>query len=194
MAAFLNEYLGLFVVVMPVVISGVVAICVWYFTNQALVKKNRSDRLSQFSKTYKELITSERIKLFNLSRESMAEYLAKAFFVAKKAGSNEDGKDELYIEFLKASYLISLLLNETKHEKLLAEMDKLNHKLGDLIMLKKVDENHFKEMIVSITAFSRSCQSLLKDEWRFIENEANPMYRPNVNNPASTPKNQPVKL
>ena len=112
MAAFLDEYLGLFVVVIPVVISGIVALAVWYFTNQALVKKNRNDRLSQFSKTYKELITSERIKLFNLSRESMAEYLAKAFFVAKKAGSNEDGKDNLYSEFLKAGYLITLLLNQ----------------------------------------------------------------------------------
>ena len=174
MAEFLNEYLGLFVVVIPVVISGMVALAVWYFTNQALVKKSQSDRLSQFSKTYKELITSERIKLFNLSRESMAEYLAKAFFVAKKAGSNEGGKDNLYSEFLKASYLITLLLNEPKHEKLLAEMDKLNHNLGDLIMMAKVDEPHYKEMMGNITAFARSCQELLKTEWRFIEEEAKP--------------------
>ena len=175
MAEFMNEYLGLFVVVIPVIISGMVALTVWYFTNQALVKKNQSDRLSQFSKTYKELITSERIKLFNLSRESMAEYLAKAFFVAKKAGSNEDGKDNLYSEFLKAGYLITLLLNEPKHEKLLAEMDKLNHNLGDLILLKNVDEVHFKDTISVLTAFARSCQVLLKDEWRYIENEANPL-------------------
>lgn len=173
-ATFINEYIGLFIVVMPVVISGMAALAVWYFTNQALVKKNQSDRVSQFAKTYKELITSERIKLFNLSRESMAEYLAKAFFVAKKAGSNEGGKDHLYSEFLKAGYLITLLLNQPKHEKLLAEMDKLNHNLGDLILLDKVDDSHFKETIGVITAFSQSCQTLLKDEWRFIEIEANP--------------------
>lgn len=74
MAAFFNEYIDLFVVVIPVVISGIVAIAVWYFTNQTLVKKNRNDQISRFSMTYKELITSEKIKLFNLSRESMAEY------------------------------------------------------------------------------------------------------------------------
>ncbi|MDR3561556.1 MAG: hypothetical protein P4N59_09000 [Negativicutes bacterium] len=175
MEAILNEYLGLFVVVLPVVVSGIVALAVWYFTNRALVLKNRDDRLSQFARTYKELITSERIKLFNLSRESMAEYLAKAFFVAKKAGSNEDGKDGLYSEFLKAGYLITLLLNQPKHENLLTEMDLLNHNLGDLILLEQVDETHFKETIAVISAFSRSCQALLKDEWRFIECEANPL-------------------
>ncbi len=174
MAAFVNDYIGLFVVVVPVMISGLVAIAVWYFTNQALVKKNRNDQISRFSMTYKELITSEKIKLLNLSRESMAEYLAKAFFVAKKAGSNEDGKDSLYSDFLKASYLITLLLNEPKHEKLLIEMDALNHNLGDLILMKKVDEAHYKELMSVITAFARSCQISLKDEWKVIEDEANP--------------------
>jgi hypothetical protein len=174
MTAFLNDYIGLFVVVIPVMISGMVAIAVWYFTNQALVKKNRNDQIPRFSLTYKELITSEKIKLFNLSRESMAEYLAKAFFVAKKASSNEAGKDNLYNDFLKASYLITLLLNEPRHEKLLAEMDKLNHNLGDLILMGKVDEPHYKEIMKVITAFARNCQISLKDEWRFIEKEANP--------------------
>ena len=58
-------------------------------------------------------------------------------------------------------------------------MDKLNHNLGDLILLEKVNEIHFKDTIEVITIFARSCQTLLKDEWQFIEIEANPLNRGN---------------
>jgi len=62
---------------------------------------------------------------------------------------------------------------EPKQEKLLAEMDALNHDLGDLILLGKADESHYREIIKVITAYARSCRALVKGEWRFIENVPN---------------------
>jgi hypothetical protein len=50
-------------------------------------------------------------------------------------------------------------------------MVKLNNKLGDLILLEEVDEFHFKEIGEGIRILARSCQSMLKDEWRFIEDD-----------------------
>ncbi len=162
--------------------------------DKALIKKVKADILTQSSKTYKELITTERINWIGLLRESMTVYIANAekllilgccdlnespvnpgiedfnnpnFMRENKEFKKKNHK--IFYEFKKAEALIQLRLNpyQSNHENLVNKMHELTASLEEKIYFGNKDD-----IANSISDFMSACQRLLKDEWDFAKEEA----------------------
>lgn len=161
-------------------------------------EKIKADLFSQSSKTYKELITSERIKWLGLLRESMVDYLGKAHLLTNLKirlyeEKNRDIKkfkkeiNMLFNEFCRASHGIQLRLNpKSKKDKKTQKVDHNQfrnemHILSTVIVNfigSDIEDSIFDDKAVeiqeAINTFSIKCQELLKEEWEFVKEEANP--------------------
>lgn len=160
----------------------------------ALIKKVRADILTQSSKSYKELITTERINWIGLLRECMTVYIANAekllilgcrdtseylrnpdediYKNEDFMSRNEDFKANnasVFYEFKKAEALIQLRLNpfQKNHIAFTAEMHTLTTVVETQLFIGN-KEDAAKE----IGKFRKSCQELLKSEWDYAKQEA----------------------
>jgi hypothetical protein len=190
----------------PVVISSGVTViaCIitgWisYLNTKKTIENNNEkikvDILSQSSKTYKELITAERIKWLNEIRLLMAECISKANMImvlrlvkntisgeCKDTNSFKDETNDFFEinaqnlrDFFTACYLIQFRLNpyQEDHGKILSHISKLENYMGALIgggSLFKQEE--FDVIGKEIEDMAASCQKLLKSEWELAKREA----------------------
>lgn len=149
-----------------------------------IVAKEKSR--AESSKTYKELVTSERIKWLNSLRESIAEYLAKSYYIySYKSINNHDGTSfynkAISQELYKLSYLVMLRLNHNQenHKRLIEKLNDLNGVLIDFLDGGEVSEEVLQEHEVAIEQFTKACQEVLKTEWDFVKKEATPFNKSN---------------
>lgn len=160
----------------------------------ALIKKIRADILTQSSKTYKELITTERISWIGLLRESMTIYIANAekllilgcldtndypINADKEIYSNQNfikwnsdfkkNNASVFCEFKRAEALIQLRLNpfQENHKILVSEMHNLTAMIEDKLFI-----GNKEDIAKDINHFRKCCQELLKSEWEHSKDEA----------------------
>lgn len=165
-----------------VFLSAVIAVGVCLYNNK-VIRDNLREQISANSlKTYKELITTERIKWINSLRESMADYLSKAYYFDslytayfhKDLPSIVD--DPVYKDLSKASFLIQLKLNpkDKKHKKLNDSLIKMDGILIDFFtpsLEKDKKESYLSEYEAEFPALKEACIDLLKEEWEKVKKE-----------------------
>lgn len=158
---------------------------------ETFYKKLQVDIVSQSSKTYKELITSQRIVWLNLLRESMAEYMSRTYLLLSLKANKSflcgetqqvDFEDAFvqkqfdpYYEAVKASFLIQLRLNpkQDNHKKLVKDMNDLDQKVAKYLQGEE-ESLSLSDISIEVQEFAISCQELLKKEWEFVKIEAKP--------------------
>lgn len=188
--------ISVYTTIIAAVLAGIVAIIVcainnWYAkkkidndqinflkTLEANSEKLTADLYAQSSKTYKELITTERIKWVNALRESMAELLSRyqEIGLLKIQIAEEERTQNMVInhtdkirEIGKYEFLVKLRLNP-KEKEFLEQLETVSKKVVGARTLESLvaADNAVQE-------FSNSCQILLKKEWDHIKEEAKPI-------------------
>lgn len=160
-------------------VAIVVSILTCFANNWYNHNKLRADLSTHSKKTYKELITSERIKWVDALREAMADFLSKSHEILVLKFSrlrDEEARkipfatayNDLVCYFLKTSYLIQLRLNP-KETAFLQDLDEMSQKI---LSAETVFE--LSEAQKDIKDFADMCQGLLKAEWERIKEESQP--------------------
>jgi Zn finger protein HypA/HybF involved in hydrogenase expression len=169
-------------------VSGVVAITVCYLNNRNTNKKTEKDLFAQSSKTYKELITSERIKWLNSLRNSMTDYISKLNIILIRIVRGNNIENELITDLIQSSYLVRFYLNpnQRNHHRLEKDINDLNELINECMMFSKdeIEEEVAKHINDNKGVFDKAdflnqklysdFQSLLKNEWEFVKEEARP--------------------
>lgn len=148
----------------------------FFKTLEANNEKLQADLYAQSSKTYKELITTERIKWINALRESMAELLSRyQEIVLLKAKIGEEPTTQLINdhlekirELIKYEYLVKLRLNPNEM-KFLEQLSLVSGKV-----INASTQDALCDADKHVQYFVDLCQKLLKKEWDFVKNEAKP--------------------
>jgi len=191
-----------FTTLLSAIFGGSVAIVVCYINNRqakeslartldANEKKLKADMHSQSSKTYKELVTAERIKWLNLLRESMAEYMSQTYILLNLSvnrdflsGESKQAANRIFFQkqiehnykSINASFLVQLRLNpnQDNHKKLIEYMNELDQKVVKYLKADSENESLSLSFCVreEVEVFAIKCQELLKEEWDHVKKEA----------------------
>lgn len=139
---------------------------------------------NQKATTYKELITTERIKWLYSLRENIEGFLALGHYLIQKKLSYEENRfckellihdflykieDDFY-KFIKYQTAIAMRLNPNDYEEFKNKLTKVSRAVTDeLASDKPLDQSTIKNCMET---FASDCQKLLKKEWEFIKSEA----------------------
>lgn len=158
-------------------------------------EKLKEELFAQSSKTYKELVSSEKIKALNALRDAMAEYLAQVYsisnlklnkrlLVEKENVEDQHAVDRMffdkqagpYYEVVKASFLVQLRLKpcNNKHEEILKSMNDIDEKMFVFLSGEKSSHANIAEIMKLTKRFANQCQNLLGDEWELVDEETKP--------------------
>jgi len=164
-----------------VILSTLIAVGVCWYNNK-VIKENLKEQLSaSASKTYKELITAERIEWINSLRESMADYLSNSYYIDSFYSVYPDQMKKsivdnpIYKEVIKEAFLIKIKLNpkQLEHNEVIKILDNMQGILIDFFD-GKINESTFNDYEDELPKFEKACINLLKKEWEQIKKEANP--------------------
>lgn len=169
-------------------VSGIVALTVCYLNNRNTNKKTESDLFAQSSKTYNELVTSERIKWLNVLRNSMTDFISKLNVILIRIVRDNSIEDELIADLIRSSYLVRFHLNpnQSNHKRLEKDIDNLIALINECMMFstdevkgevtKHIDYNKgiFDKADYLNQKLYKDFQDLLKSEWEYVKEEAKP--------------------
>lgn len=153
-------------------------------------------------KTYKELITKERLIWIGKLREDLTEYITivncligrrSKFLIEKKGNITPEENFDFYLNIeddfnrlVKKAYAIQFRLNPKKKYLEINEVDhiKFRDDMIDLIKILKQGlrdspDKSLEHIQTKLNEFSFQCQELLKYEWEHAKNEAKSIYQEN---------------